>query len=141
MFNLDESLGFLLNRAAIAMRWAIEERLARFDLTAPQWAVLARLWGEDGQSPSIIGKSLHFDKTTATGIVDRLEQKGLVRKVRDLEDRRLIRVYLTDKGNKLKKELPQFAREVNELATKGFDKNDIERLKGYLRMIWNNMEA
>lgn len=140
MFKLDESLGFLLNRAAIAMRWAIEERLAAFDLTAPQWAVLARLWEEDGQSPGVLGKGLHFDKTTATGIVDRLEQKGLVRKIRDAEDRRLIRVNLTDKGRKLQQELPPLAAEVNKLASKGFDKNDVERLKGYLRMIWNNLE-
>lgn len=141
MIRLDESLGFLLNRAAIAMRWAIEERLAAFDLTAPQWAVLARLWEEDGQSPSVIGKSLHFDKPTASGIVDRLEQKGLVRKNRDLKDRRLIRVYLTNKGKKLQKKLPQMAIEVNRLASKGLDKNDMERLKGYMRMIWNNLEG
>lgn len=141
MFKLDESLGFLLNRAAIAMRWALEERLARYGLTAPQWAILARLWGEDGQSPSIIGKSLHFDKPTITGIVDRLEQKGLVKKIRDIEDRRVVRVYLTEDGKKLRNKLPQFAKEVNKLAAKGFNKNDIERLKGYLRVIWDNLEG
>lgn len=140
MLNLDESLGFLINKAAFAMKRALEKRLADFGLTAPQWAFLARLWQEDGQSPGLIGKSLYFDKTTATGIVDRLEQKGLVKKVRDTDDRRIIRVYLTDNGKKLQMELPQLAVEVNKRAIKGFDKNDLERLKSYLRMIWNNFE-
>lgn len=139
-FNLDDSLGFLVNRAAFAMRRALEERLALHDLTAPQWAVLVRLWEEEGRSSTELGKSLYFDKTTITGIVDRLEQKGLVKKVRDTKDRRIIRVYLMDKGKELQKELPKLANEVIGLAAKGFDRNDTERLKAYLKMIWNNIE-
>ncbi|MBI3398021.1 MAG: MarR family transcriptional regulator [Deltaproteobacteria bacterium] len=138
MFRLDESLGFLLNRAAIAMRWALEERLVRYGLTAPQWAILARLWEEDGQSPSVMGKSLHFDKPTATGIIDRLEQKVLVKKTRDPEDRRVIRVYLTGKGRELQKHLPQFASEVNQMAFRGMKNRDIKFLKAHLRKIWDN---
>lgn len=138
MIKLDESLGFILNRAAFAMRWALEERLKKYDITAPQWAVLARLWERDGQSPSAIGKSLHFDKPTATGIIDRLEKKGLVKKLRDSEDRRSISVYLTEKGMKMENLLPKFAREVNRLASKGINKNEVERLKILLRKIWNN---
>lgn len=141
MFRLDESLGFLINRAAIAMRWALEERLAQYGLTAPQWAILARLWEEDGQSASAVGKSLHFDKPTATGIIDRLEQKGMVKKTRDPEDRRVIRVYLTGKGRKLQRHLPQLAREVNQTALKGMKDRDIRLLKSYLRKIWDNFRT
>ncbi len=139
MFKLDDSLGFLINRAAIAMRWALEERLARHDLTAPQWAILARLWEEDGQVMSAVGKKLYCDKPTISGIVDRLEQKELVQRVRDSEDRRVIRIYLTKKGKELGEKLPIFAKEVNEMASNDLTNGDIKRLKNYLQIVWNNL--
>jgi DNA-binding MarR family transcriptional regulator len=141
MFRLEDSLGFLLNRAAFAMRRGLEQRLVRHGLTAPQWAVLARLWEEDGQSPSAIGKSLHFDRPTITGIVDRLEEKGLVRKTRDAEDRRVVRIHLTARGREMERQLPPYAREVNRIASKGMGDAEVERLKGSLRRIWENFKA
>ncbi|MBI5971097.1 MAG: MarR family transcriptional regulator [Deltaproteobacteria bacterium] len=141
MFNLDDSLGFLLNRAAFAMRRAFEKRLAKHGLTAPQWAILARLWEEDGQSPSVVGRSLHFDRPTITGIVDRLEQKGLIRKARDSRDRRVIRTYLTDKGMALKKQLQPLAQGVNRIASMGISDADVARMKDCLRNIWRNLKA
>ncbi len=139
MIKLDDSIGFLINRAAFTMKRAFEHKLAAYDLTAPQWAVLTRLWEKDGQSLIAIGKNLYFDKATMSGIIDRLKKKALVTKVRDLMDRRLIKVCLTLEGSRLRNELPPHAIAVNQLATKGFDKNDVERLKTYLRMLWNNL--
>lgn len=141
MFKLDDSLGFLLNRVAFAMRRALEKRLTKHGLTAPQWAILARLWEEDGQSPSVIGRSLHFDRPTITGIVNRLEQKGLIRKARDSQDRRVIRVYLTDKGMALKMQLQPLAHGVNRIASIGMSDADVVRMKDYLGSIWRNLKA
>jgi DNA-binding MarR family transcriptional regulator len=136
-FDLDDSLGFLLGRAASAMKTALEERLRRHDITAPQWAVLARLWEEDGLPPSVIGRRLEADRPTITGVVDRLEHKGLVKKVRDSEDRRVVRVHLTDRGKKLGGELPALAEEVNRRALSGI--GDVEQLKQQLKDIRKNL--
>lgn len=141
MFRLDDSLGFLLNCAAFAMRRGLEQRLAKHGLTAPQWAVLARLWEENVQSPSVIGRNLHFDRPTITGIVDRLEKKGLVRKTREAEDRRVVRIHLTARGREMERQLPPYAREVNRVAAQGMSEAEVERLKGSLRRIWDNFKA
>lgn len=141
MFRLDDSPGFLLNKAATAMRQALEERLKAFGLTAPQWAVLARLWEEDCQPPSAIGKSLFFDKPTVTGVVDRLERKKLVAKKRDGNDGRVVRVCLTEKGRSLEEELPAFAKEVNASAMKGLRKDEAEALKSALKRVWANLKG
>lgn len=140
MFKLDDSLGFLVNRAALAMRWALEARLAKHDLTAPQWAILARLWEDDGQPLSVVGQAMNFDKPTTTGIVDRLEKKKLVQRVRDSADRRVIRVCLTPAGKRLRSKLPPLAQEVNGLATKGMSKRELEALKDSLRKVWHNFD-
>ena len=139
MFLLGDSLGYLVNRAALAMRWALDERLVKYDLTAPQWAILAALWEEDCQPLSAVGGVLGFDKPTTTGIVDRLEKKRLVKRKRDAVDRRVIRVYLTKSGAALRRRLPSLADDVNVLAAAGISKSDLEALKRGLRAVWKNL--
>lgn len=117
------------------MRRALEDRLKPYGLTSPQWAVLARLAEQDNRSPSVIGKSLHMDKPTATGVIDRLEKKGLVKRTRSSMDRRVVIVMLTAKGKNLLEKLPPLAKEVNLMAARGIEPEEMERLKGQLRKI------
>lgn len=140
MIKLDDSIGFLINRAAFAMKRSLEHKLVAYGLTAPQWAVLNQLWQKDGQSLVELGNNLYFDKATMTGIIDRLDQKSLLTKTRDIQDRRLVRAYLSPEGARLQKALPPLAVATNQSATQGFSKKDTERLKNYLRMLWNNLE-
>lgn len=139
-FKLDSSLGFLMNRAANLMRGAIEERLKKYGLTAPQWAVLARLTEEDGLNHSEICARLFFDKPTITGIVGRLEKKGLVKRLKGTKDRRVVAIHLTDRGRRLMGELPSFAEEVNRAASRGLKPGESEALKDALRRVIGNME-
>ncbi len=140
MFKLDDSLGYLLNAAAVSMRWALEARLAPHGVTAPQWAVLARLWEEDGLPQSRIGERLSFDKPTVSGVVDRLEDKGLVRRVRDEQDRRVTRVFLTEAGRGLRDTLVPLAEEVNGLAAWEFSPEELAALKSALVRLRRSME-
>ena len=140
MFDFDNSLGFLLNRSAAGMKRRLDERLAAYDLTAGQWAVLARLWNENGLPLSEIGEKLFFDRPTMTGIVDRLVKKKLVRKVRSREDRRKIGVFLTEEGIALQEKLPQLATETNIEAEKSLSKEDVKELKRMLNTVWGNMK-
>ncbi|MBI2412116.1 MAG: MarR family transcriptional regulator [Deltaproteobacteria bacterium] len=139
VFSLDSSLGFLMNRAANLMKGAIEERLRKYGLTAPQWAVLARLTEEDGLNHSEICARLFFDKPTITGIVGRLEKKGLVKRLKGAKDRREVKVHLTGKGKNLMDELPSFAEEVNRAASKGLDARESAALKDALRKVISNL--
>ncbi|MBI5643806.1 MAG: MarR family transcriptional regulator [Deltaproteobacteria bacterium] len=140
MFRLEDSLGFLLNRAALSMRRSIEGKLKPYGLTAPQWAVLARLWEEDGQSPTVIGKSLFFDKPTIKGILDRLERKGFVKRARDAKDRRVTNIFLARKGDEMREKLPNIALGVNKSAAKGLTAAEMTVLKRSLKAVWCNLE-
>src|SRR6266516_1509303 len=67
-------------------------------VTPPQWGVLALLHEHDGLTIGALGQARAIDPPTVTGIVTRLEQSGLVERRHDLEDRRVVRVYLTEEG-------------------------------------------
>jgi DNA-binding MarR family transcriptional regulator len=75
--------------------------LKPFGLTVPQADVIFTLGNTEGITFKEIGELTLTTKGTLTGIVDRLEARGLVRRVQENDDRRRTRVCLTAKGDKL----------------------------------------
>ncbi len=137
--KLDESLGFLLNKAAGEMKFALETALRPYDLTPGQWSVLARLKQNDGQKISELGRSLFFDRPTMSGIIRRLDTKALILKVPDPQDQRAYRIHISAKGVELMNELPVLAQDINARALNGFTSEEADYLKGYLRRVLRNM--
>jgi DNA-binding MarR family transcriptional regulator len=93
------------------LRRELEDRitLARFDL-------LASLSRDDGQTLASLSRALLVTAGNLTGLVDRAERDGVVERRPDPSDRRLARVWLTEKGRALIHELlPAHARQVHEL--------------------------
>lgn len=72
-----------------------------FDLTPPQFGVLEALAHLGPMKMCDIGNKLLMSGANVTGVVDRLEKKGLVRRVSDAEDRRMFLIHLTEGGSKL----------------------------------------
>ena len=81
----------------------LQEDLEKLDLTPPQFYVLATIGYLGGVPFSEIGAKMMVTVSNLTGIVDRLEEKGIVVRERDKHDRRVIHVKLTEKGKKLYK--------------------------------------
>ena len=79
--------------------------IRRLGLTAPEFDVLATLGNQPGMTFKEIGENTLITKTTLTGVVDRLEQKGLVERRSCPEDRRCVRAILTEKGDNLFREV------------------------------------
>ena len=75
---------------------------ARFGLTEQQWRVLRVLWEQDGKPLlALAGKTL-IQAPSLVGVVDRLQRDGLVERRRSRQDRRVVRVCLTRRGQALK---------------------------------------
>lgn len=138
MMNIDDSLGFLLNRSAADMRSALEDRLSAYGLTAPQWAVMARISHAPGIGMTELANQLGYDKPTTSGIVSRLEKRELLFRQRSGFDQRAIELYLSDTGMALFSALPALAQDVNACATQGFSEGEILLLKELLRKIRHN---
>jgi DNA-binding MarR family transcriptional regulator len=78
----------------------------KFNVSAPQVATLLTLFDEGPLSPSMIARHIMVNSSTVTGIIDRLEQKGLVFRLRNSPDRRIVTVELTESGKKLAQNAP-----------------------------------
>lgn len=78
-----------------------QTQAAGFDLTSVQFAALDAIAGEPGIDQASLAATISFDRATIGGVIDRLEQKGLVERVVSAEDRRARRLHLTGAGEAL----------------------------------------
>jgi len=112
-FVIEDSLGYLVNRAARSMAQQLADELRPAGVGIGQWAVLMFLWARDGMSQAELSRVVAIEPPTMVRNIDRMVRDGLVRREGDPDDRRITRIYLTDRGRALRDELVPKAAAVN----------------------------
>jgi len=100
---LDRQLCFALYASSLAMTKLYKPLLEPLGLTYPQYLVMLVLWEHDGLGVGEIGERLALDSGTLTPLLKRLEQAGLLTRLRDTADERRVRVALTATGRALRR--------------------------------------
>jgi MarR family transcriptional regulator, organic hydroperoxide resistance regulator len=128
-------IGYKLRLASQMMYRDFLEKLEPFGLTPFHWFVLCCLWEEDGLPTSLIAEKLGQLGATLTGVVDRMEERHLVHRERDTLDRRIVRIWLTAEGERLKEILPPLGEKTIEKAFSGITQADRKYLENILDSI------
>jgi MarR family transcriptional regulator, organic hydroperoxide resistance regulator len=105
MQRIEDCVSFLLGKAAQRVTRRARELLAKYDVTPVQYAALCVLWEQNGKTGAEIGTRLTIDSATMTGIIDRLERAELIERRPDNSDRRIYRLYVTERGRRLRNPL------------------------------------
>jgi len=129
---LDNSLGFLVNVVGRLMKRSLYLKLSRSGITPTQWTVLMCLWAQDGLSFTELSKRLSFDHPTITGVVDRMEREKLVKRQRDQLDRRVVKVFLTQKGKNLESITAKAGTEVDQETVADLTPAEVEQFRSWL---------
>ncbi|TWR28150.1 MarR family transcriptional regulator [Mucilaginibacter achroorhodeus] len=95
--------------------------LAKLDITYPQYLVLMVLWEHKTQTVNQLGEKLYLDTGTLTPLLKRLEQKGLVNRIRGTQDERIVMISLTTAGSQLKEEAKHIPMELVKCANVSID--------------------
>jgi MarR family transcriptional regulator, organic hydroperoxide resistance regulator len=132
-------LGYRIKLLSQLLSRKLTERLEPFGLTPFHWVVLCCLWEEDGLPTSSIGEKLQQVGGTLTGVLDRMEERGLIRRERDCRDRRIWRIWLTDAGKELETVLPAIAVEIREQAMHGISYPEREHFSQLLNQAIENL--
>lgn len=135
--ELNECINFLLTKAQHTVFQYLKTNLAQFDVTPVQYGILKCLWDEDGQTPKQIARTLSLDGSTITGILDRMENKNLVRRTPDPDDRRTLKVVITNQGLELRECIEEVIEKVNKRILEIFTFEEQEQLKKFLGQIAN----
>ena len=145
--QIEDLLGYWLFYAQRSVAYAFNEALKDcclehakpYTVTPPQWGVLAALVERDGLTIGTISQRRAVDMPTTNGIIKRLEQNGLVERRHNLEDRRQVRVYLTDEGHDIMRYLPDAARKFHEIMMRGLNEEERRDLIAKLQQIVVNV--
>ena len=133
--KLEECVNYLLTTAQHSVFLKMTEKLSVFEITPVQYAVLYCLWENDRRSPKEIAERLKLENSTISGILERMEKKGLIQRSISKEDRRYIQVILTEKGTALKADVLTAVEQVNDDVLSVFSSEECEILKSYLRTL------
>lgn len=103
VLHLDQQLCFALYTASRLLIQNYGPLLKDLDITYPQYLVLLVLWKDDNLSVKEIGHQLKLDSGTLSPLLKKLQSKGLIKKVRQGDDERVVVIGLTKSGHDLKK--------------------------------------
>jgi len=135
-----DSLGRLLNFAAGGCNQMCNALLAPHGLTLPQWVILSALWREDGMQVAELGRWNGTNLPAVSRLLDRMEASGLVVRRADPEDRRAVRVFLTDRAAAMR-DLVDFYRDVNDRLLAGFSDAETAQICDMLARVAANARA
>ena len=138
-YEWNSSTGYLIANLHHSMRHALDAELASFgDVSSAQWVVLMVLSHHDDVRAAHLAKRLNYDPGSMTRLLDRLQDKGLIQRTRLDDDRRCIRIELTESGRTLAPQLPTAAINAINKSLTGFSAEEHRTLNALLgRMIDN----
>jgi DNA-binding MarR family transcriptional regulator len=142
-FNLDPkgSLFYLLRDASRSVMSAFQQRLEKHQVTLGQYFILRELWQDDGLTQREISDRVSMMGPSTTVVLDAMEKRGFVVRVRSIEDRRRINVFLTDQGRDLEQTLLRYSAEMHDIVLAGRSESEVEFVRDFLRSICVKADA
>ena len=125
--------------AALDRELMADRHVADIGVTAAQFIVMTRLAAaERKKSASDLCKEMSYDAGAMTRMIDRLESKGLIRRARCPQDRRLVYLEMTEQGRTVYPRLRELSMAIQNRFLRGFSRADARQLEGLLgRMLEN----
>ena len=133
--ELTQCINYLLTTALHSVFQYLNGKLSEYDVRPSQYGVLSCLWQREFATPKQISEILCLETSTISGVLDRMQKKGLIDRVINRDDRREVRVVPTEKGKALEEPISKIIDEVNEEVLKCFTDEEVALLKNQLRTI------
>ncbi|MEG0775597.1 MarR family transcriptional regulator [Clostridium sp.] len=138
LLKLDNQLCFALYACSREVTKLYKPFLDEIGLTYTQYITLLVLWEKDNITVKELGSKLHLDSGTLTPLLKKIENMGLVTRIRDKEDERNVYVKLTDYGNKMKDKAVEIPFKL--FCSTGISAEEAVLLKDKLRGMLNTLE-
>lgn len=140
-YEIQHNFGFLVSDLTRLITSEFNDMMAPIELTRSQWRVVVYLHRQDGLSQSELAELLGVGKVTIGGLVDRLEHAGWVKRQDDPKDRRTKRVYLTQKGLAVEKEMITRGAELTTRMLRSLSKDERTSLIDMLIAVKDDLQS
>jgi MarR family transcriptional regulator, organic hydroperoxide resistance regulator len=115
------------------------EILSDFTITPPQFVALQWLFEEGDMTIGELSNKMYLACSTTTDLVDRMEKNSLVKRVKDPNDRRVVRIHLLDEGERIIEEVIKKRQDYLKEVLKDFSHNEVLFLKDNLMKLHHDM--
>jgi DNA-binding MarR family transcriptional regulator len=136
---VDDYLLYLLAAVSEAASDQFHAHVRKQGLRVPEWRVLACLHDKEGEMVTRLAAYALIEQSRLTKIIAQMEERGLVLRKGDPQDRRRVRVYLTETGGELADRLVADARKHEADLLRRLEGSDGARIKRSLRAILENL--
>ena len=137
----ENSIGYLIHEVARLMRRRFEDEASVHGFTLPQWRALAEIYRSEAIAQVSLAAALDVDQMTVSGIVSRLEKRGLIDRYPDPNDSRAKLAKLTPAGLALVTNAKNVGRALYENALDGLSPADRDAMAAQLRLIRDNLNS
>ena len=138
-FDMNLSLGFILNRTSIQSKALFTQRIKQFDISPEQWSLVFRTVESKGLTQKELSDSTYKDQANITRSIDRLEKKSLLKRVPNHNDRRIINIFPTEDAINLVDTIIPISSEFNSILTKDFSEEEKQQLIKLLNKVYENL--
>lgn len=136
--GVDRNVGLLVRQLHTLVHQVINQKACPFGLTAHQWRPLLLIRHKGVDTPAELARALCIDTGAVTRALDRLEAKGFLQRERAQEDRRVVKIILTDAGMEVTSQILPIIADTLNLHLQGFSEDEFRMLLSLLkRMIAN----
>lgn len=144
MLKTDEDwqirFGFLLHDCARLRRVVIDETFKPLNVTRSQAWLLAYLSLSDGSTQSALAEQMNLGKVAVGGLVDRLEASGMIERRAHPNDRRVNKIFLTDTGRKVVRDIRKLTLTANGDMLDGLSMKDLRAFVTLLDKFKQNLQ-
>jgi DNA-binding MarR family transcriptional regulator len=140
-YDFSTSIGHRLVQVMALMRREVELRMVEHGLTDAQWKPLWMLNTGIATTAFELAREMACDAGAVTRLLDRLEAKGMIERLRSETDRRVVHLHLTPQGQAAAEKVPNVLASVNNDFLAGFSESEWRQLGKLLRRMESNGQA
>ncbi|MCK5745188.1 MarR family winged helix-turn-helix transcriptional regulator [Oricola sp.] len=135
----EESVGYQVRQTHRLLQRYLQRKIEPYGVTPGMWYFLRALWDRDGMTQRELSLVVGTMEPTTLTAIKAMERSGLVRRVKNADDRRKINIFLTRRGQALRAELMPLAKEVVGNAVANFSEEEKSALLNYLKAVQENL--
>lgn len=135
--RFDGCMATNLEQAYRQLEQVYEQLIMPLGLSLLEWYALRALYEQDGASASQLAHEVCRHPSSMTALLDRMEEKGLLHRQIDLQDRRSVRVFLTERGRALRPQVERVANQLSRLIEESITPEQMETFQYVLSVLQN----
>ncbi|QTL48103.1 MULTISPECIES: MarR family winged helix-turn-helix transcriptional regulator [Priestia] len=135
--DLHDLTGYLIHRTDVRLMNYFKKKLKPYGMTPVRWTIISVLDTQKGITQKELAEVIDKKQTTIVEMIYAMEEKGLIKRIFSEQDRRSHYLFLTEKGEEIKKTLSPLVKDAHLFVTRQLSDEEIDQLKTLLNKVYN----